>query len=137
MWVTFPLLQEGLDTISAWGFKYKTIAFNWIKTNPKKGNLFWGMGNWTRSNSELCLLGVKGKPKRIDKGVHSVIMSPVQRHSKKPDEARTQIEALMGDCTKIELFARERVDGWTSLGYDIDGKDIRESLKELINGTSG
>jgi len=59
LWVTFPLLQEGIDTLKKWGFTYKTVAFNWVKKNKKADSFFWGMGNWTRSNSEICLLGVK------------------------------------------------------------------------------
>lgn len=57
--------------------------------------LFWGMGNWTRANAELCLLGVRGKPKRMDAGVHSVIMSHIEEHSKKPAETRDRIVKLM------------------------------------------
>ena len=53
IWVTFPLLQEGLDTIKAWGFEYKTIGFNWVKHNRKNIGWFLGIGNYTRSNSEL------------------------------------------------------------------------------------
>lgn len=37
MWATMPKLQEALDTIRAWGFKYKTCAFCWVKQNPKRG----------------------------------------------------------------------------------------------------
>jgi N6-adenosine-specific RNA methylase IME4 len=62
LWVTFPQLQEGLDTIKAWGFTYKTVAFNWVKKNKSGEGWFWGMGNWTRSNPEVCLLAIKGKP---------------------------------------------------------------------------
>jgi len=141
IWVTFPLLQEGLDTIKSWGFEYKTIAFNWIKKNKKADSLFWGMGNFTRSNSEICLLAVKGKPKRISAGVHSVIdtfdtevlEAKIEGHSKKPDEIRNRIVELMGDIPRIEIFSRQKVDGWDCLGNDIDGKDIRESLNELIS----
>ena len=53
------------------------------------------MGNWTRANAELCLLGVRGKPKRMDAGVHSVIMSHIEEHSKKPAETRDRIVKLM------------------------------------------
>lgn len=62
LWVTFPLLQEGLETIKRWGFTYKTCAFNWVKRNKKSDNWFWGLGYWTRSNSELCLLATRGCP---------------------------------------------------------------------------
>jgi len=126
LWVTFPMLQEGLDTIKAWGFTYKTIAFNWVKRNKKAESWFWGMGNWTRSNSEVCLLGVKGKPKRLNANVHSVIDTPIETHSKKPDIVRDKIIHLVGDLPRIELFARETIDGWDSMGNEIDGHDIRE-----------
>ena len=58
MWATFPKLQEALDVINAWGFQYKTNAFTWVKKNKKADSLFWGMGRWTRSNAEICLLAV-------------------------------------------------------------------------------
>lgn len=134
MWGTWPLLQECLNTIKAYGFTYKTIAFNWIKMNKKATNtLFWSMGNFTRSNSEYCLMAVRGKPVRISKSVHSVIMSPIQKHSKKPDEARKRIEELFGDVSRVDIFARELHEGWTCLGNEIDGRDITDALDELIN----
>lgn len=119
LWVTFPMLQEGLDVIRAWGFEYKTVAFIWVKTT-KTGKLFWGMGNWSRSNAEVCLLGVKGKPARVSAAVHSVIVSPVRDHSRKPDEARERIVRLMGDLPRIELFARERAPGWSCWGNEVE-----------------
>ena len=119
LWATMPLLPEAIDTMKAWGFQYKTVGFTWIKMNKVTPSLFWGMGNWSRSNAELCLLGVKGKPKRIDKGVHSVIQSPIERHSKKPDEARDRIVRLMGDVSRIELFARQQTEGWDVWGNEV------------------
>ena len=95
MWVTMPFLEEAFDVMRSWGFEYKTCAFTWIKQNKKADTLFWGMGNWTRANAELCLLGVRGKPKRMDAGVHSVIMSHIEEHSKKPAETRDRIVKLM------------------------------------------
>lgn len=61
MWATFPMLKEALDVIEAWGFTYKTVAFNWVKQNKNGAGLFMGLGNWTRSNSEICLLAVQAK----------------------------------------------------------------------------
>jgi N6-adenosine-specific RNA methylase IME4 len=120
MWVTFPFLQEGLDTIKAWGFTYKTIGFNWVKRNKKSQSWFLGMGNWTRSNSEICLIGVKGKPKRISAKVRSVIDAPIEKHSKKPDEIRSRIVELCGDFPRIELFARQAVSGWDCWGNEVE-----------------
>lgn len=119
LWVVWPLLHEGLSVIDAWGFIYKTVAFNWIKLNKKNQSLFWGMGNFTRSNSEVCLLGIKGKPKVQSHSVHSVIMEPVSYHSKKPDSIRSKIVELCGDVPRIELFARNQTEGWSVWGLDV------------------
>ena len=118
MWATFPMLREALDVIEAWGFTYKTVAFNWVKQNKSGTGIFMGLGNWTRSNSEICLLATKGKPKRVSASVHSVILSPLQ-HSQKPGEARDKIVELMGDLPRIELFAREAATGWDVWGNEV------------------
>lgn len=129
MWATFPMLPEALEVIAAWGFQYKTIAFNWIKQNKSGAGLFWGLGNWTRSNSEICILAVRGKPKRMSTAVHSVILSPIQKHSQKPEEARDRIVKLMGDVPRIELFARQATPGW-----DIWGNEAPETTGESLKG---
>lgn len=120
MWVTFPLLREAFTVLDAWSFTFKTVAFVWIKQNRKLPTLFWGMGHWTRANAEICLLATKGHPKRVSAGVHQVIISPIEQHSKKPDEVRDRIVELMGDLPRIELFARQRVPGWDAWGNEID-----------------
>lgn len=119
LWATFPNISLALKTIERWGFTYKTIAFNWVKTYKKSGKLFMGCGNYTRSNSEICLLATKGKPQRINASIRSVIISPIEKHSKKPDEVRARRVDLMGDLPRIELFARERSPGWDAWGNEI------------------
>ena len=123
LWVTFPCLQEGLDVIKAWGFTYKTVAFVWVKQNKKSDSLFWGMGYWTRSNVEICLLATKGKPKRVDAGVHQVVISHIEEHSRKPLEIHKRIECLMGDVPKIELFARRK-----TAGFDVWGNEVESDI---------
>lgn len=120
MWTTIPLLKDSFSVLDSWGFEYKSIAFVWIKLNKKSDTLFWGMGHWTRSNAELCILATKGHPKRKSAKVHQVIMSHIQQHSKKPDEARERIIELIGDLPRIELFAREKKGGWDSWGNEIE-----------------
>lgn len=120
LWATPPQLPEAFRVIRAWGFTYKTVAFTWVKLNRKAPTPFWGLGSWTRANSELCLLAVKGSPKRISQSVHQVILSPIQAHSQKPDEARIRIVRLMGDLPRIELFARERRPGWDAWGNEVE-----------------
>ena len=119
LWVTMPKLNECFDLIKAWGFDFKTCAFTWIKTNKKSNSLFWGMGRWTRANAEICLIATKGKPKREAANVHSVVMAPIEEHSKKPDEVRKRIVQLCGDVPRIELFARQYAEGWDCWGNEV------------------
>lgn len=119
LWTTFPNLQEGLNTIKAWGFTYKTLGFSWIKTNKKDGRPFFGIGWYTKSNCECCLIGIKGKPPKASNSVSSVIISPREEHSKKPDEARKRIVEFCGDLPRIEIFARQHADGWDCWGNEV------------------
>ena len=124
MWTTFPQIGEALKVIKAWGFKYRTAAFVWVKKNRKNNTNFWGMGAYTRANAEVCLLGIsKGtKAKQIvrSNSVHQIIESPVMEHSRKPHEARKRIVKLLGDVPRIELFARQIRRGWDCWGNEIE-----------------
>ena len=119
IWVTYPLLKEGLKTIEEWGFTYKTCAFSWVKKNKKADTFFWGLGYWTRANNEICLLATKGKPKRVSKRVHQIVATPIEKHSKKPSIVRDKIVELCGDLPRIELFAREKTKGWDVWGNEV------------------
>jgi len=68
-----------------------------------------------------------------DNTISSVLMSPRGEHSSKPKEVRSIITKIFGNKPRIEIFARERVPGWDAIGYDIDGLDIKESLRRQIN----
>ena len=111
LWATFPQLNEAFRVIDAWGFKYKTLAFLWLKQNRKADSWFYGMGFWTRSNAEVCLLATRGRPKRQCAGIHQFVISHIEQHSKKPDEVRDKIVKLMGDQPRVELFARQKTPG--------------------------
>ncbi len=127
LWTTMPMLPDGLRVMDFWGFQFKTNAFTWVKINKKIRNycaftyddLFMGMGHWTRGNAELCLLGTRGKPKRIDARTHSVVFATRTEHSRKPNEIRKRIVQLCGDLPRIELFARESIAGWDAWGNDL------------------
>ena len=121
MWATFPCLPQAIETITAWGFTYKTVAFNWTKIYPKSGNPIMGCGYWTRANGEICLLATKGKnyPRRICVGVQQAIIEPKREHSRKPDIARERIVQLLGDIPRIELFARQYAEGWDCWGNEV------------------
>ena len=129
MWATFPQLPEALRLIRAWGFTYKSVAFVWLKKNRKSDSWFYGLGFWTRANAEICLLATKGHPKRQTADIHQFIISPIEAHSKKPDETRDRIVALMGDLPRVELFARQ-----TSPGWDVWGNEVEPTIPDF--GTS-
>jgi len=121
LWITFPFLDKASEVMESWGFKYKGLGFVWVKKNKVADSWFWGCGYWTRQNPEVCLIGTRGKPKRQDAGVHSVVDSRIGKHSEKPAEVRNRIERLMGENVKrIELFARQKTPGWDVWGDDID-----------------
>ena len=126
LWVTMPMIFEAQKVLAAWGFRYKTVAFVWVKQNRKGTGIFWGMGYWTRANAELCLLATKGHPQRRTKNIHQVIISPVEEHSKKPEEARRRIEALMGEVPRLELFARRPSPGWDVWGNEVESDVVLE-----------
>ena len=101
LWVTAPCLIEGFELIEKWGFTYKTVAFTWIKQCRKSDKIFTGMGYYTRSNAEFCLLATKGKIlERNSRAVSSVVVSHIEEHS---DEVRRRIVELFGDRPRIEL----------------------------------
>ena len=133
MWATFPVLPECIETVKHWGFRYVTTAFVWIKRNRKSMSWFWGCGNYTRANAEICLLGIKGTMKRKSKKVHQIIDCAVCSHSDKPDEIKKRIIDLFGELPRIELFARPKTffnDGW-----DVWGNEVKSDIDLLQKET--
>lgn len=123
LWVTMPMLREGLAVIDAWGFKYITCAFTWVKLNPKGEGIYSGLGHWTNGNAELCLFAKKGHPKRQAKNVKQIVLAPRGRHSSKPDEVRDRIVSLIGDLPRLELFARQKTEGWAVWGNEVEEEE--------------
>lgn len=127
LWATAPNILEAIEVLNTWGFNFFTIAFVWIKKNKKSDGLFWGMGNSTRANAEFVLLGRKGKLKRYSAKIHQIIMSRIREHSRKPDEVRNKIVELYGDLPRIELFARQRFEGW-----DVWGNEVSNAVQTTL-----
>jgi N6-adenosine-specific RNA methylase IME4 len=126
LWTAWPYLKHAFEIIDAWGFEYKTAAFDWMKADARQIDLFrddmtatMGLGYWTRANSEPCLLATRGKPQRLSAGVRQGIIEPRREHSRKPDCVHERIERLV-DGAYLELFARQRRPGWTAWGLEVD-----------------
>lgn len=122
LWATDPMLQHAMEVMAAWGFKYKTVAFYWVKLNKGRNGMFLtpkdfftGMGFWTRANPEMCLLGTRGHPKRRHNDVQKLLLASRREHSRKPEAAYERIERLVGG-PYLELFARAGQPGWDRLG---------------------
>jgi N6-adenosine-specific RNA methylase IME4 len=122
LWICWPMIVEALHLIEAWGFAYKTCAFSWMKARASQIDMLRddndvqvGMGYWTRSNSEICLLATRGKPERLNADVRQGIIEPRREHSRKPDCVYGRIERLVAG-PYLELFARTTRLGWTSWG---------------------
>jgi len=129
LWATAPMIQEAMVVMRSWGFKYKTFGFVWVKKTSKGTNKI-GMGNYTRANAEIVLIGVKGRPKVRSHSVRQIIESIAGEHSQKPEEIYERIEQLMGEKSKkIELFARSRRQGWKSWGLEVDSRVTKHVRK--------
>jgi len=113
MWSTSAHLAKAFNVINAWGFDYKS-SFVW-----NKGNIGWGY--YFRGQHELLLMATRGSPGTPPPAarVPSVLNSARSEHSQKPDEVYTIIEQMYPDLPKLELFARQKRDGWASWGNEV------------------
>lgn len=120
LWATMPHLPDALRVMAAWGFAYKTCLFTWVKTT-KAGTPATGMGYYTRSNAELCLLGIRGRMERKAHDISQIIATSRRAHSRKPDEQYGRIMRLF-DGPYLEVFARQQWPGWSVAFSNQDGK---------------
>lgn len=131
LWATWPNLLAAMDVMSAWGFRYRTCAFVWVKTTAT-GKHAIGMGHYTRANSEPVLLAVRGRMPVDSRSVRQVVLAQRARHSEKPADVYDRIESLYPDTRRAELFARQPREGWDAFGDEIDGRPINEALRSKV-----
>jgi len=125
LWITSPFLEKGFEVIKYWGFKYATVGFVWIKMKNDMSEIRKdGLGKYTISNAEYCLIARNGKYWRQSKNIQQIIQAPKTKHSEKPPEVRKRIVKLCGDLPRIELFAREKTIGW-----DVWGNEVESDIK--------
>jgi len=113
LWVTSPLLTDGLEVIKSWGFKYKT-SFIWDKIKHN-------MGHYNSVRHEFLLVATKGScTPEVKKLFDSVVSEERTVHSRKPQIFRDIINTIYPSGNRIELFARQKVDGWDSWGNEVE-----------------
>jgi len=135
LWATGPCLPDAFRVMDAWGFKFKTMLFVWVKQNPKALTIVCGPGSYTRSACEYVLLGMRGHIKRASTDpISQVILAPRLGHSRKPEAVQDALERLFPDGPRLELFARRARPGWVTLGNEADGLDMKDSLILLAQG---
>ncbi|AUN25427.1 hypothetical protein RSJ21_09255 [Clostridium botulinum] len=131
MWVTNPFLKEGLELCKAWGFEYKTLI-TWVKTY-KDGTPEMGMGYYFRGCTEHMIFGVRSKKKVLNKTTKNLFCAVNPRwlggkHSEKPQETRELIIKSSGDVPKIELFARQEIEGWDCWGNEVNLNENEKAI---------
>lgn len=123
IWVISSFLDKAFFVINSWGFKYKRIDSVWIKKR-KSGKKHGVSGFWGMNDIEILLMGVKGKIASYQTGTQNLYtaVEAVQEkgHSSKPQIFRDRIVYRFGNIVpKIELFAREKIDGWDAQGDEL------------------
>ena len=116
LWRVASMQREALDVMTAWGFALKTEVI-WLKRTTT-GKRWFGMGRTVRAEHEVCLVGTRGRPVTRRKNIRSTFAAVAGDHSEKPAIFYDLIEALR-DGPYVELFARRRRAGWTSLGDQV------------------
>ena len=110
LWTTVPKIEDGLEVLHAWGFDYRTSGM-WDKGN--------GLGFFFRIYHEILLIGKYGNPPKPLFTVSSIFEEPRRKHSQKPDCVRQWIGQVFPGLSKIELFAREKIEGWDVWGNEV------------------
>jgi N6-adenosine-specific RNA methylase IME4 len=113
LWTPNPMLQKAIEVVNAWGFDYRT-SLAWVKDKI-------GMGYWVRQQHEQLLIGVRGDLRCPDPEDRpsSVVMAPRGGHSVKPEAFYGLIERMYPLASRVELFARQRRDGWAAWGNQV------------------
>jgi N6-adenosine-specific RNA methylase IME4 len=127
LWTSGPFLMQALALIEAWGFRFSTRAFTWVKTRPTWGpgdplsesDFHVGLGLTVRHQTEMVLLARRGNCRRRAKDVREIIVAPRREHSRKPDEFFRRVERYCGG-PRAELFARECRPGWDAWGLEVE-----------------
>ncbi|XP_017114009.2 N6-adenosine-methyltransferase MT-A70-like protein [Drosophila elegans] len=133
LWVTGRAMELGRDCLKLWGYE-RVDELIWVKTNQLQRIIRTGRtGHWLNHGKEHCLVGMKGNPTNLNRGLDcDVIVAEVRATSHKPDEIYGIIERLSPGTRKIELFGRPHniQPNWITLGNQLDG--IRLVDPELI-----
>lgn len=112
LWTTHKFMRHSFPLLDVWGFEDKAIL-TWAKDKM-------GTGRWLRSQSEFCILSVRGKPPIDLTNQTTVLNAPMREHSRKPDEFFDMVEKYCLGADRVDWFAREGRPGWAVGGNDTE-----------------
>lgn len=137
MWSSGCWLDQHISVMKGWGFRFTTRAFLWPKMKKDyidalflEQDAFIATGYTTRKQTEDCLLGKRGHPKRISKSVRELMFAGRREHSRKPDQTFDRIQALYPG-PYLDIFGRESRPGWTVWGNEATKFDPADSRGAL------
>lgn len=124
LWTTNQFLPSGFDLLHQWGFKYLS-PITWVKPS--------GCGSFFVSRTQTVLFAYRERclfP--LGRYKPTVLFANAGKHSVKPEASYDLIESISPE-PRLEMFARKPRNGWTTIGDEIDGKDIHDAVAELLD----
>ena len=124
LWTTNAFMSEAYEVVAAWGFTPKTII-TWGKIKRDTAEPSMKTGYWFRGATEHCIFATRGsslgKPKVA---ISTLFLHPrISMHSSKPDAFYTEVVERISPGPYLEMFARNRRDGWTVWGNQIQPRE--------------
>ena len=123
MWVIDSRIPKIKELMSAWGFEYITVGFVWNKKAENTLGYNAILSQYTRKSCEFCFIGRKGEKIVNDSNVDQFISESKKEHSKKPRVVRERILQMCGNISRIELFSRDKIEGWDCWGNEIPSSE--------------
>jgi len=120
-----PILERLMKN---WGFEYVTVGFVWHKRSKFTNGENATMSKYTRKSCEFCFIGKRGRYLIQDPTKPQFYSEPKREHSRKPDIFRVRIVNMCGDLSRVELFGRQRFQGW-----DVWGNEAPNHTQALLS----
>lgn len=114
VWAINPMLDKAIEAVKRWGFEFKT-AGSWEKMTVNNKQTF-STGYILRGSNEPYIIATRGKPKTSAKNIRSSFHAVRGRHSEKPDKAYENMERMMPNARRLEIFSRTNRPGWDAFG---------------------
>lgn len=115
LWTTNSFMLRMSELLEAWGFELKTIL-TWDKK-------LIGTGRWLRSQTEHCILAIKGKPYFNNTKWATLISEKRTEHSAKPKIFYEMVNEVCAG-RKLDYFARKKREGWDAYGDEVPAEKL-------------